>query len=252
MREKIVLSQRLKAAAGLVTRGNRVCDVGCDHGFVPIYLILEGISPRALALDVREGPLEQAREHIKAYRLEAYIETRLSDGLCAYRCGEADSFLCAGMGGRLMQRILETDKDKTDSFRELILQPQSEIEQFRRFLRGQGYLLVEENMIEEDGKFYPMMKAVKGKKKSLPYGESKEALWYQRMEDRYGPHLLAERHPVLCRYIQREAHICEEILKQLETSGLEDVGRLERYREKEIQRQDCLRVLRDIYGYEET
>lgn len=161
MREKIVLSERLGAVAAMVTEGNRVCDIGCDHGFVPIYLLQQGISPGALAMDVREGPLEQARIHIKAYGLETLIEARISDGLAAFRKGEADTLICAGMGGRLMMRILSEEKEKAASFRELILQPQSEIQQFRSFLRGQGYLLTDENMIEEDGKFYPMMKAVK-------------------------------------------------------------------------------------------
>lgn len=163
MRGKIVLSARLGAIAAMVTKGNRVCDIGCDHGFMPIYLLQQGISPSALAMDVREGPLGQARIHIQECALEALIETRLSDGLSAFREGEADTLICAGMGGKLMMRILSEAEEKAASFRELILQPQSEVQQFRSFLRGQGYLLKDENMIEEDGKFYPMMKAEKGR-----------------------------------------------------------------------------------------
>ena len=106
MREKIVLSKRLQAVASMVTAGNRVCDIGCDHGFVPICLVQQKISPGALAMDVREGPLSQARMHIAACGLETYIETRLSDGLAAFRMGEADTLICAGMCGRLMMRIL--------------------------------------------------------------------------------------------------------------------------------------------------
>lgn len=250
MRAKIVLSNRLEAVAQLVTMGNSVCDVGCDHGFVPIYLILQGISPKVLAMDVRKGPLQQAEEHIREYQLEAYIETRLSDGLISYRSGEADTLICAGMGGKLMRRILEADAAKTASFQELILQPQSELEQFRRFLRGWGYLLVDENMIEEDGKFYPMLKAVKEKKESLPYGEGCDNFW-QQMEDRYGPVLLQKKHPVLFRYLQREAHLDKEILRQLTAIGLDEEKRRRRYQEKERQMKDCLRVLQQVYGYGE-
>lgn len=254
MRERIVLSDRLQAVTAMVTRGNRVCDIGCDHGFVPIYLLQQGISPGALAMDVREGPLGQARVHIRAYGLEAFIETRLSDGLAAFRKGEADTLICAGMGGKLMMRILSEAEEKAASFRELILQPQSEIQQFRSFLRGQGYLLTDENMIEEDGKFYPMMKAVKKDVisdetlETIPLRDSLNA-FEQRMEDRYGPLLLKKKHPVLYRYLEREVRICDEVLKQMGQQGAEALRKSRRYEEISRQKQDCLRVMRERYGY---
>ena len=124
----VALSKRLRTVAGMVTKGNRVCDVGCDHGFVSIYLVQQGISPKVLAMDLREGPLRAAKEHVAAYGLEEQIETRLSDGLHNYEAGEADTLICAGMGGGLMTRILQAEREKTASFRELVLQPQSEIE----------------------------------------------------------------------------------------------------------------------------
>lgn len=156
---QVALSERLRTVAGMVTRGNRVCDVGCDHGFVPIYLVQQGISPGVLAMDLREGPLRAARGHVSAYGLEGQIETRLSDGLHNYKAGEADTLICAGMGGGLMMRILEAERDKTDSFQEMILQPQSEIEKFRGFLRESGYRILDEEMIAEDGKFYQVIRA---------------------------------------------------------------------------------------------
>jgi len=252
MREKIVLSDRLQAVASMVTEGNRVCDVGCDHGFVPIYLLQQGISPGALAMDVREGPLGQARVHIKAYGLEGLIETRLSNGLTAFRKGEADTLICAGMGGKLMMRILSEEEEKASSFRELILQPQSEILQFRSFLRRQGYLLTDENMIEEDGKFYPMMKAERkergsgGNAETVPIGDGSGAFW-QRMEDRYGPLLLQKKHPVLYRYLEREVRICDDVLEQMGQQGA--LRKSRRYEEISRQKQDCLRVMRERYGY---
>ncbi len=131
----VVLSARLKAAAEMITQGNRVCDVGCDHGWVPIYLIEQGISMRVIAMDIRSGPLARASQHIRERELTAYIETRLSDGLKELRDGEADSLILAGMGGRLMKAIISAEPAKTDGFKEIILQPQSEIPAFRRFLR---------------------------------------------------------------------------------------------------------------------
>lgn len=254
MKEMIVLSDRLKAVASLVSDGGRVCDVGCDHGFVPIYLVQQGICSGALAMDAKEGPLKQAEEHIAACGLGAYIETRLSDGLRAYRIGEADIMVCAGMGGRLMKRILEEDAAKTASFRELILQPQSQIQQFRTFLRRQDYLFADENMIEEDGKFYPMMKVVKMHhkngmcKETVTQWDSLGTDWKQRMQDRYGVILLERQHPVLYRYLERERRICGEVLEKLREHGLTGEKQKKRYREVEIQQRDCLRVMEEWYG----
>ena len=89
-----------------MTRGNRLVDVGCDHGYLPVSLYLDGKIPGAIAMDVRKGPLSRAQEHISQYGLDAYIETRLSDGLEALKPGEGDTLVIAGMGGPLMERIL--------------------------------------------------------------------------------------------------------------------------------------------------
>lgn len=258
MKKNIALSDRLQAVADMVTKGNIVCDVGCDHGFVPIYLIKQRISPKVIAMDVNEGPLKRAREHIEEYEVEEYIETRLSDGLHSFREGEADSLICAGMGGRLMMRILQEDEAKTASFKELILQPQSELEQFRCFLRNQGYLIVDENIIEEDGKFYPMIKAVKDKKNSLiqhdsllknenlPQAEREEPVWKNQMEDRYGAVLLQKKSIVLYRYLERERHTYEEILNKLNVNVTDEDRKNSRYEEVEKKLRDCVRVMEVI------
>lgn len=215
MENRLMLSKRLKAVADMVTQGNVVCDVGCDHGFVSIYLVKNGISPKVIAMDVNEGPLQAAREHIGEYQLTDYIETRLSDGVAALGIDEADTLICAGMGGRLMIRILEEGKEKVCRMRELILQPQSDLQSMREYLRSQGYLIADENMILEDGKYYPMMRVC-----PVPAadGDVAEAGW-QQIEDKYGPVLLAKKHPVLKEFLQREADICKQILQNLENNG---------------------------------
>ncbi len=196
MAGNVILSARMQAVADMVTKGNRVCDVGCDHGYVSIYLVQSKVSPSVLAMDVNKGPLLRAREHVADAELEEYITLRLSDGLSAYERGEADTLICAGMGGRLMQRILAQYPSKTRDFKELILQPQSEISFFRRFLRNEGYSIVWEDMILEEDKFYPVIKAVSSKEESFLYD--------QEICDRFGPVLLQRRHPVLNTFLKRE------------------------------------------------
>ncbi len=190
------LSKRMQALARLVTPGKILCDVGCDHGFLPIALVEEGKIPSALALDINEGPLGAAREHIAQARLEDRIETRRSDGLREVRPGEAQSIVLAGMGGALTIHILTEGRAVAAQAQELILQPQSEIESVRRFLWQEGYVLLEEDIVEEEGKFYPMMKAAAGERRGDKPSET---------ELLYGPLLLKMRHPILRRYIEKRA-----------------------------------------------
>lgn len=110
---RIQLSARLQAVADLVSEGSRVADIGTDHGFVPIYLIRSQRASACIAMDVRRGPLARAGEHIGENGLKDVIRTRLSDGLSALQQGEADTIICAGMGGRLMQRILREGKPQS-------------------------------------------------------------------------------------------------------------------------------------------
>lgn len=207
------LSKRLSAVAAMVTPGNRLVDVGCDHGYLPVYLYLNKKIPGAIAMDIRPGPLSRAKEHIAQYGLETYIETRLSDGLQALSPGEGETLVIAGMGGPLMERILTAKEEVRESFSELILQPQSDLPHFRRFLKEIGWEITEEEMILEDGKFYPMMKAVHGKERAVfetetPYSEG----------EAFGELLLKRRHPVLKEYLERELRIRDGILEKLRTA----------------------------------
>ncbi len=206
------LSLRLSAVAGMVTKGNRLVDVGCDHGYLPVYLYQEQMIPGAIAMDVRTGPLSRAQEHIAQYGLEGYIQTRLSDGLAMLQEGEGDTLVIAGMGGPLMERILTDGEKVRESFSEMILQPQSDIPHFRRFIRQIGWKIVEEEMILEDGKFYPMMKVVHGEKENI----SPETPY--TLEEWFGAILLEKRHPVLKEYLKRELRIREDILQKLKNA----------------------------------
>ena len=226
--EAVSLSKRLRMLADMVTPGNRVADVGCDHGFLSIYLVQSGICPAALAMDVRTGPLEAAKGHVAACGLGSYIEVRLSDGLSACGAGEADAVVCAGMGGRLMERILTEGMDRARQMRELILQPQSEIPQFRAFLREAGFAVVQEDAVFEEGKYYFAMKAAYG-----CGGRQPERDHRQQICDSYGEGLLAQRHPVLLQYLlQREAYV-----RKLQASLLEAGSRKAGERLEEVRRE---------------
>lgn len=207
------LSERMKAVAAMVTNGNILADVGTDHGYIPIMLVQRGYIPGAIAMDINEGPLQRARENIRAHELQEKIDTRLSDGVRSLKEGEADSIVIAGMGGELMIRILTEGGSVCRSAKELILQPQSEIQKVRRFLRENEYRIVDENMVFEDGKYYSVMKVEP---------VEKDSTWEKMNEtvtiacDRYGPLLLKNGNPILRKFLVTEHKKLVEIEYNLE------------------------------------
>lgn len=224
----IRLSKRLTAITEQVTAGNRVCDVGTDHAHVPIYLIQRGISPSAVGMDVRQGPLDIAAENLEMTGLTDQVTLRLSDGLEKYEIGEADTCIIAGMGGMLMAGILDAEPEKAQSFWELILEPQSEYRALRESLCRNGLGIVYETAVLEEGKSYPVIKAMPGAESVHPDWEQfasdvermtdaaceayrinkntvltllRDSHFRQQAETTYGPCLIRDWDPVLHRYL---------------------------------------------------
>lgn len=235
---EVVLSNRMQALTDMVTPGTVITDVGCDHGFVSVYLVQKGISPRVIAMDVRSGPLEHAREHIREYGLEDSIETRLSDGLHSLKTGEAAGMICAGMGGPLMEKILTEGREQARGFKELILQPQSEIPHFRTFLMEEGYLLTDENIIYEEGKYYFMMKVhwlgemsddtVRAQVRDSWKADDVEA----GLTRQFGPILFSRKCPLLADYLKWQLAQHEQIAKHLEEKADADNPKTMRRRQE--------------------
>ena len=229
------LSKRLQAVARLVTPGSRLADVGTDHGYVPIWLFEQGQILSAIAMDLRNGPLERAREHIQMHGLDAHIETRLSDGLDKLLPGEADSIVIAGMGGMLVVKILSQGQKLLSSVKELILQPQSDLDAVREYLHRTGFVIVKEDMIFEDGKYYPMMKAVHGE------NTDDRKIWFL-----YGRLLLENRHPVLKSYLEKEYDGCCKLLEKLSRTSTEVAKRrCEELSEKRLLIEEALVYFRE-------
>lgn len=228
------LSKRLQAVADLVTPGMRIADVGTDHAYIPIYLTQNGLVPSAIAMDINKGPLERADTHILEHGLDGKIVTRLSDGLVNLKMEEADTMIAAGMGGGLVIHILNEDPAKTRSLKELVLQPQSELAKVRRYLEEHRFRIVAEDMVEEDGKYYPMMKLVHGEE--APY--SQEELYYGRL-------LLKKKNPVLYQFLQREHSLKKGIADRLG----DQTGKGAESRQKELQ-DELERIEHAIASYE--
>lgn len=204
------LSKRLQAVANLVSNGRSVADIGCDHGYVSIYLAKERLANKVIAMDVNEGPLLHAKANVQKYGMSKKIEIRLSDGTAALQPGEVDTLLISGMGGKLIMRIVEAGLDRLGDFAELILQPQSEVFLVRAFLREHGYEIVDEDFVIEDGKNYPMMKA----QKADAFDVESDSVDHT-IEDLFGPILLQKRPADFMTYIHKEITKTAEIIAKV-------------------------------------
>lgn len=235
----IKLSERMLHLAGMVRQGAVLADVGTDHGYIPIYLVQSGKIRRAFAMDIKEGPLGRAKEHIRAFGLDDYITVRRSDGVAALAPNEADTILIAGMGGDVMIHILEDGAAVAAAAAELILQPQSKIREVREYLLQKGYAVAGEDIVYEEGKYYPMMRV-------LPRGGEGVRQRYAACtkEERqvflcYGEFLIRENNPVLRQYLEEQAGVYERILKQLKERMASDAVRGRR--SEVLKEMDCVR-----------
>ncbi len=156
---KLPLSPRLQACCNFIHTGDRVADIGCDHGYLGIRLLLEGTAASVIAADVNEGPLQSAVKNAHKYGVEEKIRFYLSDG-CGHIPRDFDTLVCAGMGGDTMAHILtEAPWLKKPGYR-LILQCQSKTAMLRQYLSEQGYAIRRERALR-DGRFlYTVMEAV--------------------------------------------------------------------------------------------
>ena len=157
--------------ATLVPDGARVVDIGCDHGYVAMWLAKEKKCPVVIASDVNSGPLKRAEKNIKEAKLDHLIETRLSDGFSAITPGEVDTAVIAGMGGMLMCEILSGGMNVIKEMNCLVLQPQSDIGAVRRHIHRIGWHIDKESICSEDGKYYFSIRALPGEEET-PYSDA--------------------------------------------------------------------------------
>ena len=200
------LSKRLKAVVDMVPAGVTPADNGCDHGYVAIALIREGKCKSVIASDINKGPLKRAEEHIKEAGLSDVIDLRLSDGVKEIRDGEVDTLIISGMGGLLIRDILKNAFEKMkDHLNDLILLPHRDIDIVRVFLRKNGFVIEDEEMVFEDNKYYTVIHAVKSDRyggADIAYLSDKS--FDEEVNDMFGPVLLMKRSDVFISYLMHE------------------------------------------------
>ena len=203
------LSDRLSAVAKYVQTGASVIDVGTDHGYIPVYLAQNGIARRIVASDVKQGPLDRAMRSAAEYGVEDKIEFVLADGLSGADAYGVDTVIMAGMGGETIISILSAAKWAHSKDVCLILQPQSKIAELSGFLHENGFAILDESLVEDEGRIYAVMLAQVGEKSEKL--TTVEAYAHRR--------LLDKRDPLLPKYLNELISKTQHALEGMEKSA---------------------------------
>lgn len=156
------LGERLGALASFVPVGAKVGDIGTDHAYLPIELVQKNIAIFAVAGDVHKGPYQAAKENIESLGLKEKISARFGNGLAVLSPYEVDTVVIAGMGGSTIVEILSSEPEVTSSLKRLILQPMIATGTVRRWLIANRWTVVDETLVQDDGKLYEILVAEQG------------------------------------------------------------------------------------------
>ena len=153
------LDARLLSVAKFVREGAYACDIGTDHAYLPVYLVLIGRALRALASDINKGPVMRAKESVAKYGVSDKIEVILSDGLAGAEKYPVTDIIIAGMGGELIASILDDAKWTRNEKYRLILQPMTHAEILRKYLADNRFSVIDEDIVSEqnDKKIYQII-----------------------------------------------------------------------------------------------
>lgn len=204
---KLPLSNRLLTCCQFVRPGDRVADIGCDHGYLGIHLLQSGIASSVIASDVNRKPLESAVANARKFGVQERISFFLSDGVRQIP-RDFDCLVCAGMGADTMISILEAAPWLQDSKYRLILQCQSKRPALRKFLAQAGFSISRETLAQ-DGKFlYPVTEVTYAPAPS-------PAPW----EFYITPQLLSDNSPLLPAFLRRVIGGLEDSIMGLQREG---------------------------------
>ena len=196
------INSRLKKIGDLVEANSFCLDVGCDHAFLDIYLVTRNKDIKAIASDIAEGPLEQAKKNINRERLENKIETRLGPGLTTYT-KEINTIIISGMGGRNIIGICKDSPKVLKQVDTMIISPNNYQEDVKRYLSKNGFYIENEEFVKDKKFIYQIIIFKKGKRK------------YTKKEFFFGPIFLIKKGPLFREYYDRELKSREILLSLL-------------------------------------
>lgn len=204
----IRLSERLLAVASFVEQGAVVADIGSDHAYLPSYLIKEGIIQKAIAGEVAIGPFESAKNNVVRQGIESRVTVRLGNGLAAVDENDGvDTITIAGMGGSLIATILMEGIEKLLGVKRIIVQPNIHAKGIREWATVNGWKIVNEAILKEDGKIYEVLVLERG------------TVIYDELELLVGPFLLEEKNDAFIKKWRGEIIQWKQVLKAIEQAS---------------------------------
>lgn len=221
---RIKLSNRLQAVARQIPAGLRVADVGTDHGYLPVYLVVNDIAPKVIASDRGKRPLDSARQLISLLSLENQIDVRLGDGLSVLQPDEAEVICLAGMGGVAIKEIISAGLPLAQAVKRLVLQPQRNVPAVRRFLVSNGFKIVAEDLAEDDGFYYEIIAVEPG------------LMELTEQEADFGPLLLRDGHPLFKDFLILKETDLTQLLAAMADNNSKDSLQRKKQLEEEISR----------------
>ena len=173
----IILTERLAEIAKSINPGERVADIGTDHGYIPLYLIENNISPKVVLADISKGSLLKAKDNCERCFPGMNFDLRLGDGLDILSEGEVDTVILAGIGGLLSVEIIDWDIKKSLSYKKYIFQPRNNSGALRRYLYEQGFTIEKLSLVRENKRICEVMVALtsnnyQGRKSSIDIDDS--------------------------------------------------------------------------------
>lgn len=159
MNKEIHLDTRLQMVASFVRKYSVVADIGTDHAYLPIFLVNKGVCKKAIACDIRKGPLDSAMHNIRLYKQTDAIECRLGNGLQPICEKEVQDVVIAGMGGENIRDILSECQWIKDKKIRLILQPMTHAEVVRKFLYENNFSILHEQTTMDERHVYVVIVA---------------------------------------------------------------------------------------------
>ena len=201
------LSTRLKTVASYVKAQSKVADIGCDHAYLPIYLIQKNKAGQVIGSEIAQGPLENGRSNVLRYGLQDKIELRYGGGLDTIEKEDGiDTVTIAGMGGKTIVSILADAFERgVLPVNQLVLQPNTD-EWFVRFWLWQhGYQITDETILDEKNNTYEVIVAEYIGK----------IVTYTREDILFGPYLRQNKNAIFCQKYKRELEGLKRIINHI-------------------------------------
>jgi tRNA (adenine22-N1)-methyltransferase len=195
-----MLNKRLKAITELIEPCEVLMDVGSDHGFLPLYLLLNKKIKHAIIGEINQGPLEQAKKNFRDYA-NLSVSYLLSDGL-KQNNQKLDAVVIAGMGYETIEHIILQDIEQFKSISQILIQSNTKNDQLRQFLNDNHFSIIDESIVKDRKYFYPVIK--------VKYDQNKQLL--NKSEILFGPILIQKNTDIFKDYLLFQKGIEEKIL----------------------------------------